>query len=513
MKKLNGKPIFAAKEIYLCLLTVYAILREMLAIQNLVGSSLITYGFFGAGMAIAMGCALVSPKPYIHRSQWLPLGFLAICVISTGLNLQFELMSNIKAIAWMALYFFLLLPGGWDAEKEDKCWRRVMWTAVITLFAMAFFSLPMYFFDVDYFYVKETGFVNNQGFSREFMRLWGLYNDANTAGVYSLVGMCMAAYLFTQSKKRLTRIFLIYTEVVLFLMMVLTNSRTALVALVVAAAWIAGYCLLTRIRLTLWKRLGFTVVGMAVALAVTLGLCEAVKWTVPYVKVGVKSLTTESVNGAIHRGYDRLYQKSDLNITEGYYVEPGTQKPEPDATEPDATEPVATEPVATEPGTTEPVETKPSAPVVESLDRQDKKEDLSNGRFQKWSEVMEVVRYKPIFGASPRGISAAAKQVAPQSTVARFGFAAHNSMLEVLAGTGAVGFVIVLVILVLVAWKILRAAFTAAFCWKTLLYSTVLLMMMCEMMFISDVFFGMTFGGVAFWLSAGRMMEPKKKKE
>ena len=108
---------------------------------------------------------------------------------------------------------------------------------------------------------------------------------------------------------------------------------------------------------------------------------------------------------------------------------------------------------------------------------------------------------------------AAAKDIAPDSTVAKYGFAAHNSLLEFFAGTGSVGLAIVLVLLVWLAWIILRAAFTKTFDKDTMLFSTVLLLMICEMMFISDVFFVLTLGGVVFWMSAGRVIALGEKKK
>ena len=61
------------------------------------------------------------------------------------------------------------------------------------------------------------------------------------------------------------------------------------------------------------------------------------------------------------------------------------------------------------------------------------------------------------------------------------------------------------------AWIILRAAFAKSFDKDIMLFSTVLLMMICEMMFISDVFFVLTFGGVVFWMSADRVIELGEK--
>ena len=432
MKKLSVRSIIAVKGIYLCLLTIYAILREVLAIQNLVGSSLITYVFFGLGMLIIAAGFLTDRAPYLRRSLWLPMAIIAVCVISTLANCQYGLMANVKAIAWMALYFFLL-PSGSDKSAQERNLRWILWTAVSVMFVLVTVSLPMYFFNVDYTYVKVSGFPNNQGFSRQYMRLWGVFNDANTAGVYSLVSICFCVYLFVKTKKLLPRILLVLAAVNMFLLVVLTNSRTAWVAYVVAAAWAAAYFAISRNKGGWLKRLFVTAVTVIAVAVVALGLFEAVKYALPYGKAAVQASCSETVNASVHGAYDAVFRRSGLNITDGYYVPPQTDLPGTDLTEPSA----STGP--TDPSCTDPSEPITTAPLVETLGRTDEKQDMSNGRFQKWSEVLEVVRYKPVFGASPRGISAAAKDIAPDSTVAKYGFAAHNSLLEVFAGTGLVG--------------------------------------------------------------------------
>jgi len=494
LKKLNIQHILYAKGVYLCMLTVYALLREVLAIQGIVGNASVTYGFFVIGVVLAATLFFFERESFLRRSQWLSMAFLAICVVSTFINRSFDFVSNVKAIAWMTLYFTLLMPYSRSIETESRIHKWVILTTIITTAVLACACLLMYFFDIDYTYVKDGGFANNQGFSHQYMRLWGVYNDANTAAVYSLVAMCFTVYLFIRTNKLAIRILLGIVGVLLFQVVVLSSSRTALVAFVAAFVWIGLYVAYNHICGSVVKRIITAVLVAAIACGTALGVYEAAKFVVPYEKLMIQSITSPSICTAIHKTYDAFYQSSDLNITQGYLMEYDIQPSDPLLEEAeDVTSDLDSE------------DADDKIRIPESLDRSDEKEDMSNGRFQKWIEVLEVFLEKPILGASPRGISSAAKQINPEGSVAKFGMAAHNSLLEVLAGTGVLGTVVAVGILVWLLVIILRKLLTCSMDYDFLVYSTVLLVMVCEMMFISDVFFTLTFGGVAFWTAAGHI--------
>jgi len=485
MKAFAQKHLHGFRCGYLCALTAYSILREILPIQNIIGHPLLAYAFFAAGFGLIAASILLDRKAYQSRFLLLPAAFLLLCVLSSALHIRYGIMENAKAICWMFLYFFLLLPAFSNSKEEAAAGRRkIMWTALLLMTVLALASVLMYFFDVDYTYRNPSGFANNQGFSNQYMRLWGLFADANMAGVYSLIALCFSAYLFVGIKYKVWKAVLILADILLFCFVVLTNSRTAEVAFLGGIAWAACYIAFSHIGQKGWKRIGMAAAAAVVGMCIALGTLVGLKAGLPYAKLAVLSNTSQEAVTAVHKAYDALYRASDLNIVDGYTeeVKPPTQTP--------------------------PAQIPP--PQVEELDRGDKKEDISNGRFQKWSEYLQVVRHKLVFGASPRGVSAAAKEIVPESTVARFGFAAHNSLLEVLAGTGILGLAVVLAMLLWAARNVLQGMRKEPFCMRDLLYSTILVVMLCEMMFISDVFFGLTFGGVVFWMAAGSALQRKK---
>ncbi len=530
MKKQYGQIVLTAKGVYLCFLTVYAILREILAIKDIIGNPVITYGFFGVGILLAAASFLCNKKAFLRKSQWLPMAFLAICIISMLVNHKHDFMANVKAVSWMLLYFTLLLPQSKNKAAEKRIRKWIMVTALVTMTVMVLISLPMYFFDVDYTYVKETGFVNNQGFSHQYMRLWGIFNDANTAAIYSIVCICFAAYLFVKSKKKAVRILLGCSCVMLFQIVVLSSSRSAMVAFVAAAVWVSVCIAFACTGDDTRKRIISSVLAVLISAGASVGVYMAVKFITPYEKLAIQNIASRSFQTSVHKAYDGFYKGSALNITEGYYVEPPVitepvitepSQPElttvptsdavPEVTEPEVTEPetAVTEPVTQKPVTEPVVPTEPVTevikPAAEDLGRTDKKDDLSNGRFKKWRETFEVFQNLPILGASPRGISSAAKQINPDGSVAKFNMAAHNSLLEVLAGTGILGFLAVIGILVCLVIIILKKLFSGKTNFEFIMFSAVLLVMAVEMIFLSDVFFSLTFGGIAFWMASGRI--------
>ena len=497
---MKSQRITVMKGIYLCLLTAYAILREVMIIQRIVGSAFVTYGFFLLGIAIIGLCLLQDHRPYFHRNQWPLYLFLLCCILSTVWNLQVVLFSNGQAIAWLVLYFFLLVPGGWDQEGEKKIWEWVMITSVTILTLLSLIALPMYFFDVGYSYIRESGFLFYQGFSTERLRLWGLYADPNTAGVYNMVAVCFIGYFLQKTQRVWLKILLLLCCVPLVVMTILGNSRTVLVACVVTAGWIAFYLCCTFQKEKRLKNVAISVLAMVMAAAVAISAFSAVKTAMPHLKAAIQLETDEKTNAAVHAVYDRGFQWSGLNVSQGYYgAHSANQEVSEVPVEP-------SQPNQTVQNGTDTIQQEEKS-TVEVLERTDLQADISNGRFEIWRDVLVVARYNLLFGTSPRGISQAAREVAPGGYVAMYDYAAHNSMLEVLAGTGLAGFSVIMGLLVWMAAIILRSTFSERFQWQIAIYGTTLLLIVCEMMFISDVFFNLTFGGIAFWMASGRILE------
>lgn len=472
MAKSAVRYVKLAQCVYLCMLTVYTILREVVPLQVLIGSSLLSYGMFGLGLAVAAAGVVVDRSSLKIRNIWLLAAFIGACVLSSVINFRFEFISNVKAIGWMCIFFFLLYPCGIRGEKEEGgSIRAVFISAVVTFSVLVAVCLPMYFLNVDYTYLKESGTISNQGFSNQYMRLWGVFQDANSAAVYASAALMMAICLFVRYRNVVVRCLLGLCGVMLITFVVLTGSRTAELVLLIVCGWAALYTALTKWGRG-WKKVVVAAGACLAAVALCYGLLSGIQFSLPYLQRTVERGTGAGIVQAAQGMYERVYRLGRIELK-------ATEKPE------------------------QPPESEDDE--VDTLDRIDLegKDDVSNGRFVKWMDALEIFSKSPVVGASPRGISAFGKVHCPDNTISKYGYAAHNFLLEILAGTGLIGLTIALLILFRTMLIPVQAALKSKFDAKLLAFSSMALVLVCASVLVSDLFFILTFGGVVFWLSVG----------
>lgn len=471
------------------MLAIYALLREVLPLESLMGSSLLTYGFFGLGILLILWELAVSRDMLKKPNMYILLAFFLIGIISTLINFHYALVSNIKGMGWMFIYFFLAFPYGHSQrEKLFADIRPVFYVLIVTMVVLVAASLPMYLWNVDYtfFNFNASGITSNAGFSKAYMRLWGVFQEANRAAIYVLVTMILAGYLAVKEKKLVVRILLVAAILFLNLYVVLALSRTAQLAMLVACGWAAFYVAFTKLRGKMVKKAlisaGCFVLAMALCFLVTKGAATVL----PYVKYAVQKNTTTEQNESIHLMYDAVYKASGVNITSGYW------EVKDEILEPDEVEDVPAEP--------------------EVLERTDEKEDVTNGRILRWMEGLMVFAKTPLIGTSPRGTVAYAKEHLPDTLMAQYNRVIHNGFLEVLAGTGILGFALVLLLMLKAAGTILKRTWTQEFNAELLMISVLLVVLVIAGVLTSDLFFILSFGGVFFWFALGCISERKCKR-
>ncbi|MBO5412323.1 MAG: glycosyltransferase [Clostridia bacterium] len=476
--------LYTIRNLYLIALTVYAIVREIIPLQPFdgfvkLGLELVAYAFFGGGLLLIAGLFLWDRDYRVKANVGLFIAFVAVCALSTLINFKYDFIANVKAIGWMGLYFFLLYPFGFHhAETKDKTLSRIFLSAFIVYVALVLLSLPMYFFNVEYAYAggNLTGEFYTKGFHGEYLRLWGVFNDPNSAAAYAIVVIGMSVYLFSRYRALASRIAFVIGDLLLVIFLVLAGSRGAILAFVLACAWVAFYCVYQYVRVPKGKKVGASVLACILAGLIGYGGLVGVANVMPSVKKGVNELCGQSVSRSVHIAYDNAYKALGLNVVYGYYEEK-------DDVEGDGNDPEDSVGVG-------------GRPDLEY------KDDVSNGRFDKWLDAVEIFLCAPIFGASPRGASSFGKVHCPNNEIALLGAAAHNALFEVLMSTGALGILLILVIFLgtaIAVFQQLKKKFNAEF----LLGSTLVLALLVYAMFVSDLFFIISFGGVSFWLAMG----------
>lgn len=87
----------------------------------------------------------------------------------------------------------------------------------------------------------------------------------------------------------------------------------------------------------------------------------------------------------------------------------------------------------------------PERNVEEEFDRDDVSvENISNSRFDIWSDYLSLVRDRPLFGFSSRGALPYARKLDPDSYLSKKGYNPHSMYIQLLVQLGVIGLIIVI---------------------------------------------------------------------
>lgn len=445
------------KKTFLSLFTIYIITREILALNFIIDNFFITAFFFLASSGFIAHDLLKGKIKFKSLDFLLPVIFILITIISCIYNFKLGYFENIKAVAIFIIYAFLI------ARLDKKNAFNIINTYFYTISIYVLLSVPMYFFGIDYVYITESNFYSNQGFSNTFMRLWGLFSDANSASVYCLIAIIFSYLLFKNTTSLFKKTVIVFLSIFLVLYIVLSGSRTGLVASCIAIIWLAV------ILFSKQKRPFFSCLSGAVLTFIICGIIFAsIKTSLPIVKYTIERNLPKSITSTIHKTYDLIYKNSGLNIEIGYYT--------PNS----------------------------NPPVLEVLERTDtEKQDVTNGRLLRWKSGFEVFQKSFVLGTSPRNSVSFAKKHSLKNLVAD-GYSIHNTYLEVFVFTGILGALNLFLFLILKAIKIIKICFKEKLNAEKIAFSSTALITSVSAFFFADMlFFFLTAGGLVFWLSVG----------
>ena len=102
------KTIDILKCIYLCIFTVYLVVREVYALIYFIDSFYIT-GFFTAAALLFIGYDILT-KRFCFKTRYFTaaVSFIIIALISCILNLEYGVFSNLKGLTTLGIYVFLI---------------------------------------------------------------------------------------------------------------------------------------------------------------------------------------------------------------------------------------------------------------------------------------------------------------------------------------------------------------------------------------------------------------------
>ncbi|MGN0478297.1 MAG: O-antigen ligase family protein [Hominenteromicrobium sp.] len=180
-------------------------------------------------------------KLYREKSSFLLLAFCVSYAVTILLNRELNLSANVKALAYMFLFFSLFFMT--DPDRTSEALSRevqVVSMAVIgCTFVLSCVSFATYMFSINGHYLTDNGFIY---FGMYDNRLWGVYN-ANTGSTLNSISILLSIGFLVKRRSILTVLLNAVNILLQFCCLTLTGSRAALYALtVILAALILILC-------------------------------------------------------------------------------------------------------------------------------------------------------------------------------------------------------------------------------------------------------------------------------
>ncbi len=451
--------------IYVTVFCCYAILGwiALFNIQHVV-QSILSLVFAGVGVLLLLAEILFVHKfKEVPHYKWLFL-FLVAIAVSAIANGSYGWADNAKTFIWSCIQIGLMVPLVIACEKEDlKRMTSFFFKFIFPLWTVcALVSIGLYAVQLGYAFVDTAGKLQRQGFIDG--RLFGIFIDPNYAACFSLCLIIMAIYVLRKwEMTRLVRALVFAGIIINGIYFALAESRTGFLALAVIAVVYIIICFKhtsTKDSDTVFRKASAGWKSVGVVFAVTALLVLNVSLAHSYASF-VQESDIFGFNESTERFGDRFTEREDMST-----------------------------------------------------------ENISNNRFDIWSDYMYVMKDHGALGLSPRNAGAIILDEYPDLYISTRNkdsiYGVHNGYLSVFVYTGILG----LVALIAVAFysivslvRILRHSKDADL---FLLCMLMIFLVICVKAVTHEIPF-FTYSGEAdiFWIALGALLVcgAKKKKD
>lgn len=398
------------------------------------------------------GCLIIAIDFFTTRDMfrikywYLLAAFLAVMLISSVVNRQFDFLGNIKTIIFSAIQFFVFLSvaGGWTREHIKKSVRCIGDLLSLFMLVCSLISIIQFVMQIGYELPYAPGEQRIcQGFYES--RLFGIYQDPNYSSVTGILSIFLCMYNFPRVKNIFVRIFYVVNIAVQYMYIVMSGSRTAEICLL-ATIFVGAYFIFRKYCFKLdFKRATVIVTSglLAISCAIT------VYTSVPAAKYVLQF--APSVISAEEKPTPVTFKRAD-------------------------------------------VEGNP---------------DISNLRFKIWESGVEIYKGHPVFGTSPRAQMSIAKSEYPDGFVAQRNYLLHNGYLNVLVSTGTVGAAVMLCYIVLVLIIVGKKFFgkrKRSYDPLALTALMIVAVIAIATLFLTEIFFSNSVCALLFWFFLGILL-------
>ena len=352
---------------------------------------------------LLLGADLIFRRCWITLPHiWLLLLFFCVYAASIFFHSRYEFLANIKTMAWMGIQMFLLCAPDdeipYKMHLKHMSWIADLFISIWLIGAMVSFGQYCVQYGAYVANITDVGLhYSRQGFVDN--RLFGVFTDPNFASICSILAIGLAVLaLYLHRGEKLRRIYYIVSIVFQLIYVILSGSRTSILACMAVAA--VGGAMLA----------GVWIQKRGVIRALSLLLAAVLSAAIFYGGQQVVKIGLSYVPGAVAK----VWQMAD-----------------PDAAPDDDFS-------------------------LEDLERYDVEgsENISNNRFAIWSDYLKVLGKSPLLGVTPRGGLLFAEDHFEDLFILRKQYLVHNGYLAVLVGTGILGAVPMALWLLLALWKV-----------------------------------------------------------
>lgn len=410
------------------------------------------------GLFVAL-CMVVRGRDYLGMPNiWIIAAFLVSYGVSSLLNYQYGIVDNGKEIIWLLLSMVVLYASGYcyttDEMKREFAILSSVWVLYCTVANAISMSMVIWGREYGIELLDNGKAVGYKVIGFKWGRLWGIYDDPNHGATIAVAAILLALYLIVRTKTRWKKATWSLTIVIQFGYIVLSDSRTALVALGIGVFfWLSVAVYHNRKQLgDGWQK--------SVVRAVVLGILAAV------LLVGAAYVCKQEYNVLDKKLVALLPKKID-----------NKKKP------------------------------------TQIGRKEDLEGDASNGRLDIWKSGLEITQSSPVYGVSFRNMTAYAEENMPDTYLVNNPESAkydslHNSIMDVLVSQGIIGIGIVLILFGNTVWIMRKKLRTVKECDRSFMSVcfAVLAAMGGGSLFLSMVFYLNAPQTYIFWLCFGYFM-------
>ena len=478
------KAFYGLRFLIMIIFTVYAMMQRLTPLGFICDSYIIPAVMLTLSAAYLVWDIFTRRNMLKARYTIILIAFIAVTALSSLINIKYGVYTNVMIMIYLAVDFLIFYQfGNRDIRQIKREFRIIGYIIAVMGLVYVLISLSTYFLCMEYQYVlEETGRIIEQGYQSQYRRVWGFYYETNFQGLMAIIVIYFSLLNFKNRKGKFERSFNAFNVVIHLIMLVLTGSRSSMVAFYVSVFVCAFYfakAISNKFNSKFWRELTIRTVCAVLACIAAFGVISAVKQGLPY----LQQYALNNVSQQTRLDYaDFITKIYAINGKEVEFKNLNVNYNEQDGGETFERQEIVRLDIET-------------------------KDDRSNGRIPVWRDSFKLFTLRPILGVSPSMSNRAefAKIHFPDACDEIItGVSLLNGYLEVLIGGGLVSVSVIAVFFILCLKKLIVYQQKKHTHRTDLGFLTAILVgMLTFILFTTDLFYSRTVYTYFFWITLG----------